>query len=219
MKKALLLMTIAVVVGTTAYAAPEFRLSAGLGGDFQLGWMSMKYDPEYPEYGAKNSTTSLLGGGFLAFFDATYAELDVGMNFITQKQEDADEGYTVTSLTIGLLGKYPIALGEKLTLAPMVGFDYDMWLSYKATDGDDDPYKRADDDDDAADMDSFWIKVGAGADFALTDAIYLRGTLLWGFKLNNKSEKDSIDFYDKNTVDLSIFTHGPTIKLAVGYKF
>jgi opacity protein-like surface antigen len=206
------------------------------------------YDGMEVEGKQKNST---IGGGFGAFIDATYDELGFGIDFATNKEGKSEmtvDGDTITTdppdystgisyFSFSLLGKYPIALGSKITLSPMVGFDWNIAMSTQHTDADGekgDKIKRADfvdkifggESDYKTSFDVFLINVGAGADFALTEKLYLRLSAMYGFKIKSKSEKDWItsmkdgeNEFDTKMDDASVFTGGPTVKLGVGYKF
>jgi lipopolysaccharide assembly outer membrane protein LptD (OstA) len=150
----------------------------------------------------ESETTTGIGIG--AFFDATYAEIGLGLNFFND--DDTDTTY----FSLSVLGKYPFDIGQKLTLFPLIGFDWNLFMSAKFGD---EEIKRADFEDDADELDMFIINFGLGADYALTDKLYLRGSLLYGIKVNSKSEQEIVDDGGK------VFTGGPTFKVAVGYRF
>jgi hypothetical protein len=209
------------------------------------------------KYENKNKS-STIGGGFGAFFDATYVEIGLGLDFATAKQgktevtvngepyddlsTDAPDGSTsLTYFSFSLLGKYPIALGSKITLSPMVGFDWNILTSGKyEKDGGSVKFKRKDlpileglgeenPDDYKSMYDAFLINVGLGADFALSQKLYLRLSAMYGFKTKTKVEKDTITALKDGTDprlpsgvkadEVTIFTGGPTVKLGIGYKF
>jgi hypothetical protein len=202
-----LVLTMAIVGGASA-----LDLSAGA----LLG----------PNFGGKTDSDlkeeTFFGFGFGAYFDATFVEASVGMNLVTTYYDGEKVfDYTYNYLTLGLLGKYPIALGEKFSIAPAVGFDYQLFL------GDSDGNSRQDyqdmydalyalstlfgggfDEVNVAERhDNFIIKFGAIADFAFTDHLYARGELLGAFGLPHK---------DSDPADSSF---GADIKIGVGYKF
>jgi opacity protein-like surface antigen len=170
------------------------------------------------EAGSHESKTNTIGGGFGLFFDAAYAEIGVGIDFARFRNPDnsAAKGSDMAYFSISLLGKYPIALSEKLTLFPLLGFDWNIFLSGKSGDTDVNRDDLADmiGDDYVDSYDAFLIDLGVGADFALTDALYLRASFLYGFKLNSKMEQEYVD-----DMDAKVFTSGPTLKVGVGYKF
>jgi uncharacterized protein YcnI len=131
---------------------------------------------------------------------------------------------SINYFSFSLLGKYPISLGSKLTLSPMVGFDWNIATSYQLKYNGTvvgNKVKRSDvPDDDKNKYDGFLINIGAGADFALTQKLYLRLSAMYGFKTKSKAEKDWItDMKDEGAEKASVFTGGPTIKLGVGFKF
>jgi hypothetical protein len=169
------------------------------------------------------STYPYFGGGGFAYFDATYAEVSVGF-FVGGGDRAGKFGgtemdktpWTLSALSIGLLGKYPIALSDALTLFPARGIGYDLVLSAKI---DGTTYQK-DGDDAPGDFSALWIKAGAGVDVALTAKLYFRGEALFGIRLANQYEKDLVDLYDRYNVDMSTSLGlGPTVKLGVGYKF
>jgi opacity protein-like surface antigen len=170
--------------------------------------------------------------------DATYAELTVavygggGTFKMTQTQtgkEDTSEDMDISAvnLNIGLLGKYPIAVNNKLTLFPLLGIDYAVCLSAKDEDGED--FNGMDGEGGPGDFSALWFKFGGGLDFALTEKLYLRFEALYGLRLANTFEKDAKDMLDeqfeqakKLGADVEVKTllgHGLTAKLAVGYRF
>jgi opacity protein-like surface antigen len=221
MKKLLVLGICLAAIGTSAFAQAGFKVSAGVGGFFQDYWttMTMKYGGE-----ENSSKMNYAGGGIFAFLDATYAELNIGMAFGSSKDDDAPDDYeapSLTHLTLGLLGKYPIALSEKLTIFPLVGFDWNVFLSGKSGELEIKPADLKDMGDDYTDSyDAFLIDVGAGADFNIASNLFIRAELRWGFKLNSKREKDMLEEYNKmDGAEASIFSTGPKITLGVGYSF
>jgi hypothetical protein len=230
-KKGFLVVALAAIVCGSIFAVPGFSFSAGAGGLFQDYWQSPSFSgdlwdkvPDEQKTEAEDEfKTNTMGGGFFVFADATYAELNLGMAFLTEKNSENsdDKGKGYNYFSIGLLGKFPIAINEKLTVFPLLGFDYNIFLNLKSKNSDNTEVKRADLADwnqDSNYLDNFLINVGGGIDFNLTPALYLRGEILWAFKLNNGSEKDTVDMYDDMDVDLSLFTTGPKVKLAIGYK-
>jgi len=232
MKKVLLVLALAMFIAGGAFAQLSF--SAGVGGNFSM------YNQSYshPDYDTEKADP-VFGGGFNVFFDATYVTAKVGMFFLSDKEENSEDfGYykysysretQMTYLSLGILGKFPINLGA-FTLFPMVGVEYNMFLSGKYTSSTTMTYgasstttsgegtlKRADfDDDEKADADMFLLQLGVGADFNIVSGIYLRPTLLWGIDLNRS-------YYEKEWVKadskVSIFKHRLDIGLSVGIRF
>jgi hypothetical protein len=222
MKKLLLLSVLAAVTAGGAFALPEFKLSAGAGGYFTSdfgGGLEMSGGGQ-----SMSIKTPYAGGGGFAFFDATYAELSLGLfgGGGTFKMEGGGQSQesdmSFTGLDIGLLGKYPITIGEKISVFPLLGITYRVVLSAKDEDGD--QYQNSDGDDAPGDFSALWFKLGGGLDFSFTDHIYLRGGLLYGLRLANTFENDMVDAYDSQGADTkTLLGHGLEVKIAVGYRF
>jgi hypothetical protein len=214
MKKSLIFAMLFAIGLAAALPAQDFSLSAGVGGlystQFDGGYSSSGGYIHYPVSGA---------GGFL-FFDASYIEASAGVFFGTMKYDahalifslSGDFG-SLTSVNIGALGKYPIELGS-VVLFPLLGLEYDVNIVAKDTNGD--PVKDKDDKANALQFSALWFKGGIGADFGITDSIYIRGQVLYGARLENQYEKDSIDAGSNLTYAMA---HGLSAKLAAGYKF
>jgi opacity protein-like surface antigen len=204
MKKFLLVMVLAAIVAGGAFA---IDMSAGGGvlysGDFGGGVEFMGYEFFKMPWNAF---------GAYGFFDATYVEVSASLLFgsgtLTILQDDLSNyslDFSFTSLNFGLLGKYPININDKITLFPALGIEYQAVLSAKV-DGES--------FDEAGDLSALWFKFGGGLDYNLTDKLYLRGTLLYGIRTANKAEKDATEGFADTRLG-----HGPTLKVAVGYKF
>jgi hypothetical protein len=150
------------------------------------------------------------GGGTFAY--------EWNQNQMSNKQ---DEDISTVNLNIGLLGKYPFAIKNKLSLFPLLGIDYQICLSAKDEDGDElDFYGNK-----AGDLSALWFKFGVGLDVALTEKLYLSFEALMGIRPPNAFEKDMKDrFEDYFTGDVDVkvdetIAGGMSAKLAVGYKF
>ena len=216
-KKIVLALLIATLVTGGAFA--QLQMSAGIGGNFGVHMTSLSHD----DFDIDNPKP-IIGGGFNAFFDATYAMLKVGMFFGGNSEEESYMGETMKNkssfnyFSLGLLGKIPIELGS-ITLFPMLGFEWNILTGGKFTaefagESESESFSRSDFEDDKSYFDMFIIQLGVGADFNLTDRLYLRPTILWGIDvLRNKAEKD---FKDNNG---STFKHKLDIGIALGFKF
>jgi hypothetical protein len=245
-KKAILFAAVIWVCGTALFAQEEvksrkplFGIGVGgfIGGDSGGGGAEGKVSAGGHSLSIKYETPYSGGGGF-AFFDTTYLELTLGIYSgegkmtLTVKESPGDDisatvDMSIVNFNIGLLGKCPLILNQKLSIFPLFGFEYDIRLSAKDEDGNE--YKDADGNDSPGDFSALWIKLGGGLDFSFTEKIYLRSEVLYGVRLSNKFETDLKNTFDeaftelKNAgayVDTKILDgHGLTAKLALGYKF
>jgi hypothetical protein len=218
-KKVVLALLMAALLVGGAFAE-GFSMSAGGGLLFDLsGNNGIKADDYYMGY------RNLSFGGY-GFFDATYAEVDVSFAYGMLKPVYEGDGLedvmgggadpSVLQLGFSLLGKYPIELGS-ITLFPLLGINYNMVLSYSV---DGASY------DNAGDFSQLGFLGGVGADFGLSDSLYLRVEGLFQLRLASKYQDDSVDGLKAlaNAFNLDLdpsttFGMGPRIKVGVGYKF
>jgi len=220
MKKVVLALLMATLLAGGAFA--QLQLSAGAGLLIVPAIGEKSYDGE-----KKGSTEGVMIGGNV-FFDITYAEVNIGIlggNFKQKDKDgkvaDGDKGTDVTDLTLGLVGKYPFALGDKVKLFPFLGIEYNINLSTKSDGEDvfkDGKYGVDKDGNDYSKADvtsSLKLLIGVGVDFDLTDSIYLRGEVGYGYDFLSKQMNDQIKDDSKNKIINSIIP----IKLAVGFKF
>jgi hypothetical protein len=159
------------------------------------------------DFGGGESKSSGFGGGVNLFLDAKYVEVNLGLLFANEKDEDADKGYDSTNFMLGLLLKYPIALNSKTAIFPFAGFDYRIALSGK--------YEGEDWPDDPPVGDSFnalSVLFGVGFDYDITSKLYFRGEVGFGITFNTKNEDDSKEYIDSN------FKGKIPKKLAIGYR-
>jgi hypothetical protein len=178
---------------------PKSLFSAGGGLILVPGSQTMK-----PKGGGEEKTSSF-GGGINAFFDATYAEVNVSLIFGSTK-DDGSDAIDTTDLILGAVGKYPISLNP-IVLFPFIGIDYRINLA-ASHDG-----EEADDDFRADYFNALSLLFGVGVDYNITSALYLRGELGYGIIFNSKYEDDIKDYIDSNVKGKV------PIKIAVGYRF
>jgi len=218
-KKFLLVSVIAAFATVGAFA--QVQMSAGAGFQFDGGRLGgIKLDSDNGMY-----MNNLNFGGFL-FFDATYAELSVGFGggpvntvaiFDGKKITDKDivgDSISSTALDIGLLGKYPIEVGN-LTVAPLLGAAYSIVLGQKDKDGND-LYENAG-DAKATENSNLRLQAGVGTDIAINDNLYCRIQGLAHYRFPGKIFKDAADAMGGDIKAVGGF--GGTFTLAVGYKF
>jgi hypothetical protein len=201
MKKLLLAVILTFLVVAVSFGA-DFKLSAGGGVQFQgtydMGW---KWYPESIMADLDNNQF-----GLFLFFDATYAELDLSFNYgaYTWGGEFDDKKYSGNEFTmeISLMGKYPFYL-EKFTLFPLLGIGGK--IAYLG--GESEFYGSH--TIKVMDTGGLIFLAGVGADFPLTERLYLRGEVLYCIKLQYYAQ----DQHETRP------GHGPTIKLGIGYSF
>ncbi len=213
-KKCLFTLILMVIIAGSAFTQSALSLSIGAGGYFTNDFGG----------GIENSKSSFkikmpyVGGGWFAFFDATFAELSVGMLAANNTIDNgiAARELSLYGLDIGLFGKIPIRLGERFALFPLLGVNYRIVLD--AIDDSGVQFRNADGNKKApTDLSAFWFKAGLGLDFSFNEALFLRGEALYGIRLTNKYETDMIDNLGSGTA--SILGHGFTVTLALGYRF
>ena len=239
-----------VLAGTTAIFAADFSVSAG--GGVYVGGLFTRYTlnadgrigSNAVDVEAIQEMNQFNYGAFL-FADATWVILCVGIqgginNYKENIIFDSEGGIksltsglgSETMLVLGLLGKYPFRLSERLTIFPMAGLEYQIALtqhrepegrtSYNRTDGiretdvNGNPYKLST-------WNSLFVDIGAGLDFSFSSSLYLRTELLYGFRLRTPYELDALE-KTKTAVNapnpkLNGLTSGPTLRVSAGWRF
>jgi len=125
-----------------------------------------------------------------------------------------------TDLVLGVVGKFPIPIMDKITVFPFVGADYNINLSTKNGDNelkDSDlegtGYSRADF------MSRLSIIFGAGLDFNLSDSMFIRGEVGYGITLPNKVDNDMIDALKAlSSSDVTLQQSKFFYKACIGFK-
>jgi hypothetical protein len=238
------------VLAAAGVFGADFSLSAGGGG--LLGYTFTRYTLEADGFVLGNHFDARViqkldqfrYGGFV-FFDATYAEFSITLhNGIgayqeiqdiesrpEQKKERTDRE---TMLAFALYGKYPFTLRANITVFPLLGVEYQVSLiqkrsnpmlngaSYDRTNGEWEHDKNSNHLTHSM-FNSFWINLGGGVDFYLTPVFFLRGELVYGFRLMTPYEKDGLEqakrgFNDDDPRKRGL-TSGPVLRFAAGYKF
>jgi hypothetical protein len=244
MKKILICVVFFTFLSIRIPAEP-LRLSAGGGG--LLGYTFTRYTLEGAGSSGPIKSTQAMDrfnyGGFM-FFDATYGEIAVslrgGRN--SYDEEMATAGGTTgnrgagTEMALGfsLLGKYPLRVNEKLAWFPLLGVEYQVALLewrkpqggvvYDRTGGklpedkdkNDDPYPLSA-------WNSLTIDLGAGLDYALDEGLFLRGEVLFSFRLQTAYETGALELakyqFSVSDIVLKGLTGGPTLRISLGYLF
>jgi hypothetical protein len=224
-------------------------ISLSTGGGALLGYTFTRYTLEGSDSGGRSvksaqSMDRFDFGGFI-FFDASYAEAAVSLQSgsggyretmdydSVSLPDDRGMGYE-TTLGLSLVGKYPFTLNEKWLLFPVVGVEYLIALVERRQPDGGNVVDRPggllppDQDKDGkpyplSAWNSLLIKIGAGADYVLTRYIFLRGELLYSFRLQTEYETGALEMVrDKFSIPSPKFyglTSGPSLRIAVGYRF
>ena len=242
MKKTILLIFLIIFLSAAAFAADITR-SAGGGG--LLGYSFSRYTFEGGAQAASLRMDRVDYAGLL-FFDMFYGEISVvvqgGSNSYSENIIYDDPAASVSkgtgvemSLGFGILVKYPFRITERFYLFPLLGLEYQIALLQRRRPEGDKVHDRTKGDlpeDMTKDgelypltaWDSWKIDVGAGVDYFLTDKLFLRGELLFGFRLPTSYEaglREAAKNPPMNAEDpkLTGLTGGPFLKIAVGYCF
>jgi opacity protein-like surface antigen len=195
-----------------------------------------------------NQGIEQLSYGAFLFVDATWVELSLslqgGNNAWRERysatgrdgvrlMDDSSRGTgQEAALGLALLGKYPIRLDKDLSVFPLAGLEYRIALleyrdpeigrRYDRTDG----IRESDSNDQAYALsawNSLFIDIGAGLDLDLRSSLFLRVELLYGFRLQTSFEKDALNKVkikaNAPAPKLGGLTSGPTLRIALGYRF
>jgi len=198
MKKIIFSGILTFVIAAASFGA-DFKLGFGGGFNYQ-GTYDMRYlKTRDSVWGTVNNNQV---GGFL-FIDATYAELNISFNYGTytlgfEKYEQTYSGDEAT-MELSLLGKYPFSLG-RFTLSPLLGLSGKFYLGGEVEFDNREIIERMD-------TGGLGFLGGIGADFKLTERLYLRLEALYGVTLWWYSEDAA-----------ATPGHGPKIKFGAGYS-
>jgi len=218
-------LVFAAFVAGGAFA--QVQLSAGGGFVFdggRVGGLSLEaFGESFSEH------INHFGFGGFAFLDATFAELSFGfmggparfgweVSWPGGSESDTMSG-SFLALDFSLLGKFPIVLGGgNMTFFPMLGIGYNVVLSSRDEDGNDN-FERS--DDSATELNTFRIQFGIGGDIDLSDTVFFRGSILGQYRFAPSLYRDIAD--GRSVVPgLSVDHHGGfgvSVRLAIGVRF
>ena len=221
MAKKISCIIVIIFVAYGLFAQPEFKLSAGFGGYFTSDFGG-GVEGTGMGFIFTNMKTPYFGGGAFVFFDATFVELNLGFFGVGGEWED----YVFTGsasinkfnlsgvgLDLGVFGKYPFTISEKLSVFPLLGISYRAMLFIKIDDV----------SEYTTDFNALWFRFGGGLDYSFTNNIYLRTGIYYGIRLENKFEKDEVVLLNEVTMGMAniynLLGHGLEMKLAVGFRF
>ncbi|MDR2313745.1 MAG: hypothetical protein LBE02_04355 [Spirochaetaceae bacterium] len=142
-----------------------------------------------------------------------------------------------TVLGFTLVGKYPFTLRRGLLIYPLLGIEYQIALVEKRRPRGEKDQPRA---DGKTELDgsrnfslsmwnSFLVDAGAGLDFMIKSPFFLRAELVYRFRLKTSAEQEGIDYVENRfgisrptlfgNPRISGLTHGPELRVALGYRF
>ena len=158
-----------------------------------------------------------------AFFDATYAQVSLGLIVATSVTQTGNttttshHSETLSYLSLAGLLKYPLDLGS-VVVFPLFGIEYDLNLSHGSPD-----YFEGSGGllaaPTAADYNQLWLKAGVGADVLLGRKLFIRPEVLVGVKPLNPDEANVVAAYQSvgyKNVSLTFLTID--FALLVGYR-
>ncbi len=226
-----------LLVFVSAVSALDIPMSFGGGFEFFGNWTTASTSFEQVEdvmsIDTSESITDFNYGGFL-FFDVGYTEFFIsvygGSNKLVSKRTASSQypvppqasgisnfDKTQTSITFGILGKYPFELNQ-FTLSPLLGVSYQIFFS-----GDyGDEYYNVAIKTKASDFNTLWLHAGANLNYDLTDSLYIKAEALYGIKLApTMYDMKNTKFVEKIKIDGKInsgWVNTFTARLGVGYR-
>jgi opacity protein-like surface antigen len=219
-----LVLTIGCFV-STVFNLNAIEVSAGIGSD--LGFILTSTNTNIPEPDKSQlistfDSLDMTRWGVSAFLDAQYIEANLGFNFFTSSYSESGVKYEETddSFNFGLKLKYSFRITETVRIFPLIGFDYSILTEakIKTSDGLSGYADRGDLVPSDA-LDRFYLNLGIGVDFFVSQNVYIRGEFNYTFLFNTETQKDTIAQIESMGYNLSIFQNGPVFKAAVGYRF
>jgi hypothetical protein len=235
----------------TAQTAPE-EWNLGIGGlfDCNLGGGYTLKNEDTATTVSRSIAAPYYGGGVELIFASKYAEATIGVilaegiwarerathwKTADETRKDTLEWVKDTMFTVGFnLGlwlKYPYYLSSATSnsskVFPIFGIDYEICFSAKIKK---DTLRIIQGDNierikekDYLDLSRFWFKLGVGADFSLSENVYLHPVILYGVGLKNNFEKNVLNkttVKDDDTISGETkLSHGLTIKIGICYRY
>jgi opacity protein-like surface antigen len=196
MKKKLAVFCLFLFISSAVFSLDySAGLGIGLGTNFDLLQTEIdsgKYQQSYNQFNY----------GALAFFDAQYFVADLSFfgtltgftpNDTLKQWTKVDESYLLAGILMGLgfSGKYPFAIREGLTIFPLLGVQLNIGLAqsfakdYGNTSGHPKTIKAGEGYGRGIDWTNLTFKTGLGGDYALNESLFLRGQLVFDYRLNS----------------------------------
>jgi len=228
-KKLVLALLMATLIAGGAFA--QFTISAGLGGAFSADFISLVWPQDndaasdlLDHLGGQKDLydMNIIGGGFYAYFDATYVMLSLGMGYKDIKYMNAntreamgDMKMSLTTFDISLYGKYPVPVG-KVTTFPLLGVELRIAVAWDIDGEKVSGYPGT----MGKNWNTIWFKFGFGVDIPLSGKLYLRPMFLYGFGTVPKFYQDLLDgSLNAGRKLADAVVQGIDVKLAIGYRF
>jgi len=212
-KRCLLVAALAALIAGGAFAESIFSAGGGLmfdGG--RIGGVS-GYGQSYD--------IDAFGFGAWVFADARFAELAIGFIGGPASMEGGAGFYPISergsffAMDLSLLGKFPFAIGAgNISLFPLLGIGYTVMLTVG---GDFDLG-----DSSATDLSTFRIQFGGGADFDISESIFIRTSLLGAWRFPSRFTRDvasDLNTYFGSTGVSANGGFGVAVKVGVGFRF
>ncbi len=231
--KKIVLASFLICIAVSVYAMDMLKLDmmAGINFGFTPEYRSAQYDLTHfnnnPQTNIQSFNQSYID--FSAFFDATYARIDLGYMvnpvYGSLTTTTANQGATFTTnmiatntmsfLSISLLGKYPFKISEGINIWPVAGFEWDINTVYTV---------NSTNMISTNNFSGLWLKIGAGADIKVADHLYIVPLIMFGFDLTPRSLIASPDSTMSLSDYISNYHYSESafrfdINVGVAYKF
>jgi hypothetical protein len=198
MKRIVVLVLCLLVLGTSAFAMDKAVGGGALFGYTFQGWTgSYAWDDGPVSLDIDFNRASF--GAFAFFGLSQYVEFNLAFIHKSGDAEITESKYAAAkvdidptnALQIGVYGKYPFPVSDKVVVFPTGGLDIEFTLA----------------DEDKGWWHDFWIRAGVGLDYFFTDTVFLRSHAIYGVAIPFGSEVEP---------DVG---HGFLFKVGVGYMF
>ena len=179
-------------ITASAFSADELPIMLGVEMSFIPRWSSVSLsNANTPYINANNTGYDSLGFGL--FCDFKYIRVDFGyqVNDTAPNSSSYSNGtqtanindtnnYSVQSISLRILGKYPFQIIDTISIWPALGFEYNSVI-FKGHDGTNELTNTY------GDMNTAFIEVGAGADIKISENFYLEPMILFGWAMDDAS--------------------------------
>jgi len=214
MKKGLVVLVLSVFLAGGVFASPfqPFQRSAGGGFLFDFGVNVLNVDnPSYPDDDDYFNVINM-GFGAWGFFDITFAELSIAV-----MGGPSSLGFYLSSISgsfvaldFSLLGKLPFSVGRYSAFFPLFGIGYNLVLS-ATYDGNS--------FNSPSHLSTFRLQFGLGADFGLSETMFIRTSLLGAYRFAPRYLNDIADIVERlHDASTDTYGFGVTFKLGIGFR-